>query len=162
MTIRWSVALVAAGAVAALAGLAAAQAVSAADTSIGGVVRSAAGPEAGVWVIAETDDLETGFRKIVVTGDDGRFLIPELATATYDVWVRGYGLADSERRAARPGDTLELTVAAAADAAGGGGGLPGQLLVLADRGTRRRRTFPARATTASTRRCGPRSTSSTA
>ena len=114
MTIRWSVALATAGAVAALAGLAAAQAVSAADTSISGVVRSAAGPEAGVWVIAETDDLETGFRKIVVTGDDGRFLIPELATATYDVWVRGYGLADSERRAARPGETLELTVTAAA------------------------------------------------
>ncbi|MDP7340454.1 MAG: hypothetical protein QF786_14165, partial [Vicinamibacterales bacterium] len=36
-----------------------------------GVVRSPAGPEAGVWVIAETDDLDTRFRKIVVTANDG-------------------------------------------------------------------------------------------
>ena len=119
MTMRGAGAIVAAGALAAVAGAtsvpaAAPQAAAADGTSISGVVRSAAGPEAGVWVIAETDDLETGFRKIVVTGDDGRFLIPELATATYDVWVRGYGLADSERRTARPGDTLELTVSAAA------------------------------------------------
>ena len=124
MTMRGTVAIVAAVTLAAVAGsaassaAAAAQAASAAavagETSISGVVRSAAGPEAGVWVIAETDDLETGFRKIVVTSDDGRFLIPELATATYDVWVRGYGLADSEPRPARPGDTLELTVSAAA------------------------------------------------
>ena len=36
---------------------------------IGGVVSSAKGPEAGVWVIAETKDLPTGYRKIVVTDD---------------------------------------------------------------------------------------------
>ncbi|MGY8777980.1 MAG: hypothetical protein ACKVIN_07635, partial [Longimicrobiales bacterium] len=29
------------------------------EDDIGGVVTSAAGPEAGVWVIAETDDLDT-------------------------------------------------------------------------------------------------------
>ncbi len=114
MAIRGSVVIVVAGAVAAFAGAAAAQTAAAGETSIAGVVRSADGPEAGVWVIAETDDLETGFRKIVVTGDDGRFLIPELATAAYSVWVRGYGLADSEPRAARPGDTLELSVSLAA------------------------------------------------
>jgi hypothetical protein len=77
-------------------------------------VRSAGGGEAGVWVIAETDDLETTFRKIVVTGDDGRFLVPDLPAADYDVWVRGYGLIDSGKHPARPGDELTLEVTAAA------------------------------------------------
>ena len=73
-----------------------------------GVVRGPGGVEAGVWVIAETDDLETRFRKIVVTGDDGRFLVPDLPAAAYRVWVRGYGLADSEPVAAEPGQSLTL------------------------------------------------------
>ncbi len=63
---------------------------------ITGTVESAVGPEGGVWVIAETDDLETVFRKIVVTDDDGKFLLPDLPSAVYDVWVRGDGLADSD------------------------------------------------------------------
>ena len=75
-----------------------------------GVVRSAAGPEGGVWVIAETDDLDTRFRKIVVTDDAGQFLVPDLPAATYSVWVRGYGLIDSEPVDAAPGDTVELEV----------------------------------------------------
>ncbi len=87
---------------------------SAAGDDIGGVVRSAAGGEAGVWVIAETDDLETTFRKIVVTGDDGRFLVPDLPDADYEVWVRGYGLVDSDKHPARPGDDVTLAVTAAA------------------------------------------------
>ena len=82
--------------------------------SISGVVRSASGPESGVWVIAETGELETGFRKIVVTDEAGRFLVPDLPTATYAVWVRGYGLVDSTPRQGRPGDDLALTVEAAA------------------------------------------------
>ena len=73
-----------------------------------GVVRSPAGPEAGVWVIAETDDLDTRFRKIVVTDDDGRFLVPDLPGASYRVWVRGYGLVDSLPVTAEPGQTLAL------------------------------------------------------
>ena len=61
------------------------------STDIGGVVTSSKGPEAGVWVIAETSDLPTKFRKIVVTDDRGRYLLPELPKANYKVWVRGYG-----------------------------------------------------------------------
>jgi len=79
------------------------------DEIIGGVVEGRDGPEAGVWVIAETDALGTGFTKIVVTDDDGRFVLPELPEASYTVWVRGYGLADSEPVAATPGDDLVLT-----------------------------------------------------
>ena len=71
---------------------------------ITGVVESANGPEAGVWVIAETNDLKTPFTKIVVTDDDGRYVLPELPEATYNVWVRGYGLVDSEPVEGRPGD----------------------------------------------------------
>ena len=79
-----------------------------------GAVRGPAGPEAGVWVIAETDDLDTGFRKIVVTGDDGRFLVPDLPEASYRVWVRGYGLVDSDPVTAEPGQTLALEAVPAA------------------------------------------------
>ena len=64
------------------------------DDDIGGVVTSAKGAEAGVWVIAETSDLQTRYAKIVVTDDEGRYVIPDLPAATYEVWVRGYGLAD--------------------------------------------------------------------
>ncbi len=62
---------------------------------ITGIVRSSQGPEAGVWVIAETRDLPTNFIKIVVTDDQGRFALPQLPNANYSVWVRGYGLLDS-------------------------------------------------------------------
>jgi len=63
----------------------------------GTVTSGAKHPEAGVWVIAETDDLPTPYRKIVVTNGKGRFVIPELPEAEYQVWVRGYGLIDSEK-----------------------------------------------------------------
>jgi len=67
------------------------------ESDLGGVVTGANGPEAGVWVIAETTDLPTRFAKIVVTDERGRYLIPELPKASYAVWVRGYGLVDSEK-----------------------------------------------------------------
>jgi hypothetical protein len=79
------------------------------EDAIGGVVASATGPEAGVWVIAETYDLKTDFIKIVVTDDHGRYVLPELPKAHYQVWVRGYGLVDSDAVAATPGQTLALT-----------------------------------------------------
>ena len=81
---------------------------------IGGVVRSPSGPEAGVWVIAETDAFDTGFHKIVVTDDAGRYVLPDLPDATYQVWVRGYGLKDSERVTASPGVSLDLQAVEAA------------------------------------------------
>jgi hypothetical protein len=85
---------------------------------ISGVVKSSRGPEAGVWVIAETTELKTPFVKIVVTGDDGRYVLPQLPTATYNVWVRGYGLVDSPRVEGRPGDTaLDLTATLASSPA---------------------------------------------
>src|SRR5450432_2004693 len=83
---------------------------------IGGVVNSSKGPEAGVWVIAETTDLPTKFRKIVVTDDAGRYLLPELPKAAYKVWVRGYGLVDSKAVQATPGKTLALTAVIAPNA----------------------------------------------
>jgi hypothetical protein len=81
--------------------------VSAAD--IRGVVKGPNGPEAGVWVIAETSDLPTGYAKVVVTDDQGRYLIPDLPKASYSVWVRGYGLVDSAKTTAMPGKTVNLT-----------------------------------------------------
>ncbi|MGH8637733.1 MAG: hypothetical protein ACREUZ_11430, partial [Burkholderiales bacterium] len=74
----------------------------------GGIVKSANGAEAGVWVIAETTDLPTKFAKIVVTDDQGRYLMPGLPKASYRVWVRGYGLVDSPKVEARPGTRLDL------------------------------------------------------
>jgi len=72
--------------------------------------------EGGVWVIAETSALPTPFRKIVVTDDQGRFVIPDLPSAEYDVWVRGYGLLDSEKTKAKPGAKLDLAAPAAKNA----------------------------------------------
>lgn len=85
--------------------------------NITGVVTSSAGPEAGVWVIAETDALDTRYSKIVVTDAAGRYLIPDLPSADYQVWVRGYGLSDSVKVAAKPGDQLDLIAITAPDAA---------------------------------------------
>lgn len=76
----------------------------------GQVVNADGKPEAGVWVIAETSDLPTDYRKIVATNDDGRFVVPELPAAKYSLWVRGYGLVDSAKTAAAPGDDLKLSV----------------------------------------------------
>src|SRR2546426_896064 len=86
-------------------------------SDLGGIVTGANGPEAGVWVIAETSGLPTKFAKIVVTDDRGRYLIPELPKANYSVWVRGYGLVDSPKVQAAPGKILDLIAVAAPSAA---------------------------------------------
>ncbi len=83
---------------------------------IGGVVRGPRGPEAGVWVIAETTDLPTKFARIVVTDDNGRYVLPDLPKATYTVWVRGYGLVDSPKVQAAPGKILNLIAVVAPSA----------------------------------------------
>lgn len=75
---------------------------------ISGAVQGDRGPEAGVWVIAETKDLPTNFIKIVVTDDQGRYTLPELPAANYKVWVRGYGLQDSTPVDAKVGASLNL------------------------------------------------------
>src|SRR5437588_8049804 len=87
------------------------------ESDLAGIGTGANGPEAGVWVIAETNDLPTKFAKIVVTDDRGRYLIPELPKANYSVWVRGYGLVDSPKVHAAPGRILDLTAVVAPSAA---------------------------------------------
>ncbi|MEO8131504.1 MAG: carboxypeptidase-like regulatory domain-containing protein, partial [Bryobacteraceae bacterium] len=86
------------------------------NDDIGGVVTGPKGPEAGVWVIAETSDLPTKFAKIVVTDDRGQYVLPDLPKASYRVWVRGYGLVDSEKVSASPGQQLNLKAVAAPNA----------------------------------------------
>jgi hypothetical protein len=76
---------------------------------IGGVVTGPRGPEAGVWVIAETTDLPTRYAKMVVTDDQGRYVVPDLPKAKYKVWVRGYGLVDSSKVDGEPGKQVNLT-----------------------------------------------------
>jgi hypothetical protein len=69
---------------------------------ITGTVTGDKGPEAGVWVIAETNELGTKMIKTVVTDDQGRYVLPELPVVNYAVWVRGYGISDSKPITAKP------------------------------------------------------------
>ena len=124
IAMKWLTSIGMSAAVAAIAVGAAATAVEQQDAAaaaidkddLGGVVASAKGPEAGVWVIAETTQLPTKFAKIAVTDDRGRYVIPDLPQATYTVWVRGYGLVDSSKVRATPGRALNLTATVAPDA----------------------------------------------
>jgi hypothetical protein len=92
-------------------------AAAATDDVISGTVKSPNGPEAGVWVIAETHELGVRFIKIVVTDDQGRYVLPQLPKANYDVWVRGYDLVDSPKVKSERGKQLDLTAVLAPDAA---------------------------------------------
>jgi hypothetical protein len=88
------------------------------NDDIAGVVKTpSGGPEAGVWVIAETTELPTKYAKIVVTDDQGGYVIPDLPIADYQVWVRGYGLVDSPKMRAKPGQHLDFTSVPAPSAA---------------------------------------------
>src|SRR5690242_3782658 len=84
---------------------------------IGGIVSGPGGPEAGVWVIAETHDLPVRYIKIVVTDDQGRYVIPDLPRARYSVWARGYGLVDSAKTTSEPGKLVNITATPAPSAA---------------------------------------------
>ena len=94
-----------------------AQAVAIDSDDIGGVVTGPNGPEAGVWVIAETRDLEVRYIKSVVTDDRGRYVVPDLPKAKYSVWARGYGLVDSAKVTSEPGKLVNITAKPAPDAA---------------------------------------------
>ena len=87
------------------------------NDDIGGVVTSTKGPEAGVWVIAETTDLPTRFARMVVTDDQGRYVVPDLPKANYNIWVRGYGLVDSPKVKATPGKIVNLKAVMASNEA---------------------------------------------
>ena len=120
---------------------------------IGGVVLNPSGqPEAGVWVIAETKDLEVRYIKIVVTDDQGRFVVPDLPQANYQVWVRGYGLVDSDKTTSAPGASAEPHREDRAERACRRAVLSGGLLVFDDEDSRARkssapaRRFPANVT----------------
>ena len=93
--------------------------------AIAGKVTGANGPEAGVWVIAETTDLPTKFAKMVVTNDQGQFVIPQLPAAKYKIWARGYGLVDSDKQDVVPGKTIDLTAKPAPSAAAAAEYYPG-------------------------------------
>jgi hypothetical protein len=79
-----------------------------------GNVTTNGSPEAGVWVIAESFDVSTNdgaegrYFKVVVTDQNGDYVVPDLPDGTYDVWVRGYGLVDSGPLQAVPGDEVDL------------------------------------------------------
>jgi len=84
-------------------------AVLAADNGvIRGTVTGQNGPEAGVWVIAETGDLPTKYGKIVVTDEKGRYVIPQLPKASYEVWARGYGISDTPKVKSAVGKTVNF------------------------------------------------------
>src|SRR3954469_15100466 len=95
----------------------AAPGISIGDSDLGGVVTGPKGPEAGVWVIAATQDLPTPYAKIVVHEGAGHYVMPDLPKADYSVWVRGYGLVDSPKVQTAPGKILNLTAVAAPNAA---------------------------------------------
>ena len=48
-----------------------------------------------------------------MTDDQGRYVIPDLPTANYQIWVRGYGLVDLPKLRAKPGQILNHTAVAA-------------------------------------------------
>ena len=75
---------------------------------------------------------QTRFARIVVTDDGGRYVVPDLPDADYQVWVRGYGLADSDKVGARPGDAVDLARPAGFRRRRSRRGLPGHCLVLDD------------------------------
>src|SRR5207249_11283781 len=69
---------------------------------IGGVGTGAKGPEAGVWVIAETTDLHTKIAKILVTDDQGRYEMPDLQKASSSVCEGDQGMVSTPKVKAGP------------------------------------------------------------
>jgi hypothetical protein len=67
-------------------------------------------------LVASSRSLPTRLIKSVVTDDQGRYVLPDLPKASYDVWVRGYGLVDSPKVQGEPGKTLNLKAVPAPNA----------------------------------------------
>lgn len=94
---------------------------------VAGLVVSLKGPEAGVWVIAESRALPTKFVRIVVTNEEGRYVLPDLPNGPYEVFARGYGFVDSRRVKVWPGQQLFIGVVEAPATEDGGKGDPSAL-----------------------------------
>ena len=94
---------------------------------VAGLVVSLKGPEAGVWVIAESRVLPTKFVRIVVTNEEGRYVLPDLPNGPYEVFARGYGFVDSRRVKVWPGQQLFIGVVEAPATEDGGKGDPSAL-----------------------------------
>ena len=93
-----------------------AAAVSVGSTDIGGVVTSAKGPEAGVWVIAETSDLPTKYVKIVVTDDRAATWCPNCPRPITKSGCAATAWWIPRRCRPRPAKTSNLTAKLAPDA----------------------------------------------
>ncbi len=78
-------------------------AVSIDNDDIGGVVTGARGPEAGVWVIAETRDLPTKMVKVVVTDDQGATCSPTCPRRTTTSGCAATASSIRRSRSRRPG-----------------------------------------------------------
>ena len=59
---------------------------------------------------------ETGDAGMGTFDDQGRYVLPDLPKASYDIWVRGYGLVDSGKVKGQPGQQLNLTATIAPNA----------------------------------------------
>ena len=100
------------------------------ENDLGGVVTSANGPEAGVWVIAETTDLPTKFAKIVVTDERGRYRDPRSAESELQrvgARLRAHRFAEGAQRA---GQAARSEGGRRAHACRGRRVLPGGVLVF--------------------------------
>ena len=82
-------------------------------TTSAGSCRARRGPRPASGSSPRRPSCRTKFRKIVVTDDRGRYLVPDLPRGDYAVWVRGYGLADSKPVNAPPGKHVNLPAVAA-------------------------------------------------
>ena len=123
-----------------LVGLSASQvsneAISVDGDDVGGVVTSAKGPEAGVWVIAETTDLPTKFIRIVVTDDRGRYVVPDLPESELQRVGARLRVDRFGEGSGRAGETGEPDRARGAEPSRGGAILSVQLLVVDASGPR--------------------------
>src|SRR5262249_43977490 len=95
------------------------------NTNIARAVTCEKRPDAVASLIADTNDLSTRVARMVVTDDQGRYVLHDLPKANYNVWVRGYGLVDSPKVKATPGKNLNLKAVVAPNEAAAAKYYPG-------------------------------------